>query len=285
MIDRVTRIAPPYVLLTLVVYLGARFIPGAFPNMKTSLPHALLSAAFIPHISPQGTTFPQVIPGWTLNYEIFFYVIFALCLGCAPRLRLIVLTALLTGLAAASFVLPITNTAEATYTDPLLLEFVAGLWLGAAWQHRVLPSTVWGYAALAAGIGGFAVWQSLSSVAPEHSRCLVWGIPAALVVAGAVTIEARRGMPTVPPLLVLGDASFSIYLVNVFVVAAVWRLMERAPVPLYCTAAMIATAVIGIVFWRAVERPLTRAARHWVHRPAPGPTQVAILHPVLQEGG
>ena len=52
--DRVTRIAPPYVLLTVLTYLTARYIPAVFPNMRTNLPHAALSALFVPHVDPQG---------------------------------------------------------------------------------------------------------------------------------------------------------------------------------------------------------------------------------------
>ena len=68
--------------------------------------------------------------GWTLNYEMFFYAIFALLMLAAPaRVRL---TRALSGDAAVSLVVigkvfgPFAHPVASTYSSPYLLEFAAG---------------------------------------------------------------------------------------------------------------------------------------------------------------
>ncbi len=268
-VDRVTRIAPPYVLLTIGTYLTARFIPAVFPNMQTSLSHAVLSALFIPHIDPQGTAFPQIVSGWTLNYEMFFYAVFALCLFVPKRGRAWACSLLLVVLTAVGALLPVDGAAAAAYTSPLLLEFCAGLWLGVAWGTGRAAHAGWGVAALIAGFGGLAAWQLVFGTDPGPWRALVWGCPAVLTVGGALTVERASGVRTSRMLLLVGNASFSIYLVNAFTTAGAWRLMRHAPLAVYYCGGVVASAAGGIVFWYLVERPLTRVLRRAVHRPTP----------------
>lgn len=267
MVDRLTRIAPPYMLLTIAIYLIASNIPGAFPNMRTNLSHMILSALFIPHIDPSGTAFPQIVPGWTLTYEIFFYLLFAVGLLAPVRRRAWVCTAAIGLLVGIGLLTHSAWAAVNTYTNPLMMEFAIGLWLGVAWDAKGLPSPRWGGAALLAGLAALVAWEFLSGVQPQGPRALVWGVPAMLIVAGALTIEQRRGLRRSRFMLLLGNASYSIYLVNVFVVAAAWRVLGHVSVAGYLVAAVVASAAGGVVFWHVVERPITRLARHWFHRP------------------
>jgi exopolysaccharide production protein ExoZ len=268
MIDRLTRIAPPYMLLTITVYLIASYIPGAFPNMRTNLSHMILSALFIPHIDLFGKAFPQIVPGWTLTYELFFYLLFAGGLLAPVRQRAWICTAVISLLVVVGLLTHSAYEAVKTYTNPLLMEFAAGLWLGVAWNAKRLPSARWGGLALLVGLTAFVAWELLSGVQPQSSRAFVWGVPAFLIVAGLVTVELRLGLVRFPLLLLLGNASYSIYLVNVFVVAATWRVLAHISVSGYFVAAIIVSAAGGVVFWRIVERPITQLARHWFHRPA-----------------
>lgn len=269
MIDRLTRIAPPYVLLTVIVYLLATYIPGAFPHMRTSLSHVILSVLFIPHIDPSGTAFPQVVPGWTLNYELFFYLVFACGLSMPQHTRIWMYTCLLSMLTLIGLLTHSDYAIVNACTNPQLMEFVAGLWLGMARSANRLPHGAWGWAALLAGAAGFVSWELLQGIQPTHWRALVWGLPSALIVGGLLTIERRAGIVQSQLALLLGNASFSIYLVNVFVVAATWRLVGPVSVPGYFASAVMTSVVGGVVYWKIVEQPITRLARHWFHRPAP----------------
>src|SRR5438067_5401161 len=48
----------------------------------------LKSMLFIPYRAADGVVAPVVYPGWTLNYEAFFYLVFGLSLFLAPLARL-----------------------------------------------------------------------------------------------------------------------------------------------------------------------------------------------------
>lgn len=267
--NRITRIAPPYALLTVAIYLMATYVPGAFPNMRTSLSHAVMSLLFIPHIDHFGTAFPQIAPGWTLNYEVFFYLVFAASLLASAGVRIWVCTGTLVILALVGLTTDSSIEAVDAYTSPLLLEFVAGLWLGVAWNRDWLPRATWGWAAVMAGLAGLAAWELRQGRQPLDLRPLVWGVPATLIVGGLLTVERRAGMTHSRLALLLGNASFSIYLVNVFVVAAIWRMLSSAPLPGYFVAAVVGSVVSGVVFWRLVEQPSIRLCRAWIQRPPP----------------
>ena len=154
-----------------------------------------------------------------------------------------------------------------TYANPLLMEFVAGLWLVVAWNSRKLPSKQWGGITFVAAIAAFTAWEMLYGTQPLGLRALVWGVPATLIVEGLLIIEQSVGLVRSRFLLLLGNASYSIYLVNVFVVAATWRVMRHAPVWAFFVTAIVASIVGGVIFWRVVERPHTRLARHQFYRP------------------
>lgn len=276
LVNRITRIAPPYALLTIAVYLTATYVPGAFPNMRTSLPHAVMSLLFIPHIDHFGTAYPQIAPGWTLNYEVFFYFVFAMSLLAPAGVRIRICTGALVVLALIGLMTDSSFAAVNTYTSPLLLEFVAGLWLGVAWNKNWLPRAFWGWAAILAGLVGLAAWELQQGMQPADLRPLVWGLPALLIVGGLLTIERRVGMAHSRLALLLGNASFSIYLVNVFVVAAIWRMLSPISIPGYFVAAAIGSVAAGIVFWRVVEQPTIGLCRTWIRRP---PSFVATAWP------
>ena len=229
MADRVTRIAPPYILLTIVIYLLVVYVPSAFPHVLPNLPHFMQSVLFIPHTDPSGTAFPLIIPGWTLNYEMFFYLVFAGGLAAPAPIRIWIYTAVfgilvLIGLATHSS-FAIINA----YTDPQLLEFVAGLWLGMLWERDRLPRATWGAAAALGGLIMFIADQAFLDGQPVAWRVIFWGLPSAMTVAGFLTIERRWGIGRSRTLLLLGNASFAIYLVNIFVVGAMWRFVGPIP--------------------------------------------------------
>jgi exopolysaccharide production protein ExoZ len=255
---RVERIVPLYWGLTLLTAAAAIAVPALFPAMQPSAGHVLKSLFFVPHADPTGLIAPLVVPGWTLNYEMFFYILFAATLLAPARARPYLLTAVLVGLAAARPLGDITNPLWSTYSNNLLLEFAAGVWLGKAWREHRLPGRAAGWTMVALGLAGF-VAVALSGVDVERARALLWGVPALLLVAGAVSLEQAGPIPAMPPLRALGDASYSVYLVHGLAISAAFRLLQRAGVtslPILFAAALIAGVAAGLAAYHLVEKPL-----------------------------
>ena len=93
-------------------------------------------------------------------------------------------------------------------------------------------------------------------------RVLVWGVPGALLVLAAVALESHFAFSRRRFLLLLGDASFSLYLTHSFVVPAVRVLFARLPLEgtvgqsLFFAAGLIACLAIAILFHLYVELPV-----------------------------
>ena len=89
--------------------------------------------------------YPILVPGWTLNYEMFFYLVFGLLL-VAPRQIPIILLSAFSLLVALGFVVEPQNALLKTYTSGLLLEFVAGVFIAKAYTDgklKQLPCECW----------------------------------------------------------------------------------------------------------------------------------------------
>jgi peptidoglycan/LPS O-acetylase OafA/YrhL len=93
---RLFRIVPAYWLYTVLMALLVVFAQPLLPDQTVDWNHLLLSLLFIPTENPGGYGFyPTLNVGWTLNYEILFYVLFAWALLFRLQVRLLVVAALL----------------------------------------------------------------------------------------------------------------------------------------------------------------------------------------------
>jgi exopolysaccharide production protein ExoZ len=263
LLRRVQRIVPLYWGVTLLVAAAAIAAPWLFPAMRPSTGHIVQSLLFAPHRDPAGLIAPLVVPGWTLNYEMFFYLLFAAALLAPARIRPWALSAALVGLVAARPFGDTTAPVWSTYTDPLLLEFGAGVWLGKAWSDGRLPSAGPAWVLVAAGLAGFAA-TALTGVEVDRARIVFWGAPALALVTGAVSLERSGAVPDWRPLRALGDASYSLYLVHGLAVSAVWRGLQMLGLHnpgLLFAASIVAGVAAGLVAYQLIERPTMRLFR------------------------
>jgi exopolysaccharide production protein ExoZ len=272
LLRRAVRILPLYWLTTLAVVFAATAWPPLFPAMKLSAAHVLQSLLFLPHRDPNGQPYPVVVPGWTLDYEVFFYLLFAVALWWFARGRAVLVSVVLTALVLLRPFASLADPRQAAYTDPILLEFVAGLWLGAAWTSGRLPGRIAGVALFGAGLAGFAVVSALG-LQVSSWRLLLWGVPALAVVAGAVTAE-RAGLFVRARLLAhVGDASYSIYLVHGLMVSLACRSLALAGIgsgPLVLAASVGCGLAGGLTCHALVERPLGRILHRALRRAGAG---------------
>lgn len=252
MSDRLLRIVPLYWLATSVMLAGGKL--HLFPNLVLTAPHTLASYFFIPWPSPSnGETWPLLVQGWTLNYEMLFYVLFALAL-LLPRSRQFgFVVGLLAMLAVAGLILRPTWAIGAFYTDPLLLEFAGGVCIGALWERGALPSKRWAIGL--AVVGGLSFCAQ--AVMPIHApRVLIYGVPAVLLVLGVIALEQAGTALTTPTLRLLGDASYSIYLFHTFAISLDITLFGRWGGVGVILVGLASGALAGVIAYLLVERPL-----------------------------
>jgi peptidoglycan/LPS O-acetylase OafA/YrhL len=209
---RLLRIVPLYWALTTLVVVG--WYGLKLPDHVT-WGNVIGSYLFIPTERPNGTTNPVLGVGWTLNYEMFFYCLFAATIVLRRNAAVIALSIALFAIVAISFQQP----PMSVWSSSLVCEFAFGMWIAVAYREgwRINPSL--SIALIAAGLA-LSVYAYMGEFAVV-SRVFGWGIGAALVVASVTLCRARFSTPSwLLPLVALGDASYALYLVHSFVPVA-----------------------------------------------------------------
>jgi exopolysaccharide production protein ExoZ len=271
---RIVRVVPLYWLLTLAMVAVALVAPGLFRTLKVAPSTLLQSLLFIPHFSNSfpGVVWPLLVPGWTLNFEMFFYAVFGLALLLPERNRLLPLVAFFVLLTALGFAFgPFASAAAQTYTHPMLLEFAAGASIAAWWlsgRWRLPRATSW------ALIGAGAVLLVLRDQKPFGTSMQIAG--AVLVVIGA--LDQRLAAWRSPVLQALGDSSYSLYLTHIFTLGALrvlWvKLVPGAPgltaTLVFMAVSLVVCAVVGWLVFRWIETPLLRRLNRRRRRAAVG---------------
>lgn len=260
---RLARIVPLYWLVTLVIC-GLAWL-GLMRNFRFDIDMLLKSLLFVPYRDNNGDLFPLVVSGWTLNYEMMFYAVFAVLLPTG-RVREWALAVLLV-LGSLGAVVTFHHPVLATYTSPLLFEFAAGLLLSFGNPVGLLAEPVRaraGAALLLAGVAGFvayALWGDLAVTG--LARAVVLGGPAVLVVTGALAIERAGAWPDIPGARALGDASYSLYLTHGIVLAGVAMVARKIGAGAVFEAVVgVALAVlVALATYRWFERPVMRMLR------------------------
>jgi exopolysaccharide production protein ExoZ len=266
---RIVRVAPMYWLITMLMLACAILAPGLFRSLKYSGTAIAKSLLFIPYdsLSFPGHAWPLLVPGWSLNYEMFFYALFAASLLVPARIRLGSFLAAVGALVLAGFILQPAGPILSTYTGPKLIEFAVGAAIGHCWI-RGMSRVKWSLSIVLIGIG-FWLLLFIDGKLPDWSQML----GAALIVCGSLNpalFDLRSRM-----LLALGDASYSIYLTHLFtlgILRGVWtRVMPAGPkaAVVFMAVALTVCAGIGWICYRFVERPLTSRLRGMArkHRP------------------
>jgi exopolysaccharide production protein ExoZ len=279
---RFIRIVPMYWGFTLVAAALALAAPQLFKTTVYDAGQLILSLLFVPFFNPvSGGIHPLYKLGWTLNYEVFFYVCFAALAFLGARSRVIALTAAFTLLTVLGVVFRPQAAIPQFYTSFMPLAFCAGAWLGLATltgHAGALSRAGVSVAAILALLGlgeGFLVDRG--GLIEDGMAFVGFTAFAAMLVLLAVRFERR--LPRVALLELIGDASYSIYLVHIYEVAVLaglaFTLLNPADVwadYLVAGASIIGGTVAGLVVYRFVEQPVLRLASGWFggRRPAKG---------------
>lgn len=251
--DRLLRVAPLYWIVTLIMAVGA--LAGLFPRIQLTADHVAASLAFIPHRSPSnGEIWPLLVQGWTLNLEMFFYLIFGLVLLLPRQRRLPALSTVFVGLVLAGWYFRPVDPILATFTRPIILEFLCGAMLGKLWLDGRLLGRAMGSVAIAVACAGFTALAFFPTPLDE----LLFGLLAIALVAGAVSVEKSRPIRRWPWFGYLGDASYSIYLwhtLAISVAAKAAEILSLGALPTLVLGVTGGTA-LGILSYEFLEKPL-----------------------------
>jgi exopolysaccharide production protein ExoZ len=260
---RLARIVPIYWLTTTIAIwlMREHFDPRSIFG----------SYFFIPFANGNGSLNPLYGVGWTLNFEMYFYSVFALCLFFRRATALALVTGALLSAVALARMLVLQSAPLLVWTDPIILEFLFGALIAVLYRlGATLPNPVRLFVVTA---GIVTIWQFHAPELPSHYRWAQWGIPAAMIVSAFVLgthrwTESWLGCAAKN----LGDASYSLYLLHGVVLILAAALANRFhAVLIFLLLGYLAAVALSLLSYRYFERPLTDFLKGNKHR-LPSPT-------------
>jgi exopolysaccharide production protein ExoZ len=259
--QRLTRIVPLYWVVTTAKIVAVLALPALVSQTRLTALYVAGSYALVPVRDSTGDLRPILPVGWTLSYEMLFYLLVAI----AVALRLPILRVALPALLLFASVALMDSSG---FPNTIALEFLYGVGIGMLSRDQTGPAGMLrtGVAAIVL-VGGFAVILLAPSVSGAW-RPITWGVPAACIVAGAVALEQRIRPVLAGWLLAAGDASYAIYLTHGFVVPLVFALVTKIQVPAAPSLAitmiggLLLSLWVGNVTHAHVERPML----NWLRR-------------------
>jgi peptidoglycan/LPS O-acetylase OafA/YrhL len=254
---RIRRIVPLYWLFTAFAVSIAVIAPQL--GKRTGIGDAIASFLFLPaQNTATHAVEPVIAPGWTLNHEMLFYVIFAVALILPAVPRFVAVIGLNVALVLVGLVFH-SPLVVSFYSNPIILEFVFGVAVGWIYTSGRSASRRVSTAVVACGalamIGLAAAWGQ-----EVWLRVVVWGLPAAVILLALALTENFRSVRLRPRWLFVGDASYSIYIVHGVFLSALFALIKHAGVPKIAMIPLGAPAAVicGMLVYRYIERPITR---------------------------
>lgn len=264
---RIERIVPLYWGLTLAAAAIALLFPAYLKSTVFDGAHVLASLFFIPWTNaadPTGATItPVVIPGWTLNYEMYFYLIFGALLLVGEKLRIYALGAILIVLLILFNFMPGNSVAARFYGNPIVLEFLAGVIVSRLYLSGFLIPRGWTFLLLPASALALVVFDGADLEVP---RVVGAGIPSVVIVYCLVSLDFSR-LRELKLLHLLGDASYSLYLTHVFTLVAVRIGTRFLPVSwfenelIFISVCLVSSVIVALIFYRGFEVPVARFFR------------------------
>jgi peptidoglycan/LPS O-acetylase OafA/YrhL len=270
---RAWRILPPYwaalVISTLVVDLVLAQQTGVRVDLKSFLVNALLLQDIVSNTTPNGAF-------WSIAIEAQIYLLFPLILWAVRRWSTVAVTFALAGLVSAAHLVSIWQPAFRKIEDltpQLFLCFALGV---AAATARASSATKrqrprWPAAAVAILTVAWCWWAGTATMVAQFFWVdIAVGLATALLFWSLSTRPARIGAFLAwKPIRLLGEFSYSIYLIHAPILGMVFALFVRK-LPLSPVAQFLLTLSVGVpvalicaycFFW-VMERPFL-TIRSW----------------------
>jgi exopolysaccharide production protein ExoZ len=237
-VNRTLRIVPIYWFLTICLLLLYLLFPSNFRQLKLSMADTIFSFLFLSGAS--GNEFPVLYVGWTLEYEMLFYILFCAGIFIKRKHASIFFPASILGLLTTMGLIEL-----------MALEFVFGMLCAKIYLSSVLKR-------LALPALFLAISWFITTIFFEFDidRLFLYGVPSLFLVFALVHINQCKNTL----LSFIGDASYSIYLVQVFTIPIFYKktsdVIPAFNADVLSILALIFSGGIGCLVYILIEKPM-----------------------------
>ena len=240
--SRILRIVPVYWLITGFIIVIYFLFPNIFRSLMIDIKSSISSFLFISQLL--NSSYPIINLGWTLEWEMLFYLIFGIALYFKTLNRIIIFIFIM-----MIFILFLSHKLY-------FLEFFLGVIAGYAYiRFRKISHNI-GIMILVLGIFILLMSINPNSKLINYDRFIIWGLPATLIVIGAVYSKQIKNRS----LLYLGDASYSIYLLQILTIPGFYKIITYLNLEINNTflsfICLLSSVTFGCLFYSYVEKKL-----------------------------
>lgn len=244
-LERIRRIVPIYWLFNFIMLALVLIFPSSFNTIKFNISWILTSLFFVSGYA--GFKNPFLLPGWTLEIEMLFYFLFFGSLfNKKPHIQLSVMLILIV-------------ISAIMLRSHIMFEFAFGIIIGLLYKYRATNTKI-AISCMVIGIIALLSTIGQTELAVRY-RSIFWGIPSSFILIGFINIKQFKNTF----LSSLGDASYSIYLIQVFAIPVFFKGInklyngqqgESVVNDIIVLLCLIFTIASGITFYKLVEKPL-----------------------------
>ena len=265
-LKRIIRIVPLYWSITILTYIAMLIFPHFFQNSTSDITILIRSLLFIPCHNGDAIQ-PIVRVGWTLNYEIFFYVVLWIALMINKKYRMLIASGILVLFAVAGMIFNFQATIPVFYTNTIIIEFIFGML-----AYEILKRL--DYEEETRGAGWLIIISVLCyvfmfavkylDILNDMNRVVVYGIPAFVLFISAFTALYDKKIPKI--FVFFGDISYSVYLVHYFIARIYDRILitygyENVLLRLAAILVFVCAIGVGSASYYLFEIKLNKALR------------------------
>ncbi len=266
---RLLRILPLYYLMTVGTFFLLLLFPSMFETTTANPTFLVKSLLFIPFDIGGGILQPLMRIGWTVNCEIFFYLLFFIAFHISHKYRGLICSGFLGMIVLLNQLLPFDFAPLQFYGDYVMLEFILGILcyyiaerIYELYQNKRIPKLSAPVCLILAVVifTAFVVTKPNINIL-DFRRLLLWGLPSMLLVLFVFIAGLFMKMPKL--CVHLGNMSFSVYLIHYYPVMFLDRAIFDFSV---CTPFSIIGVIISVILclglsficWYLIENKLTK---------------------------
>lgn len=241
---RAIRIVPIYYFYSAILLFSIIIVGKVGVDYKS----LICSIFFLPVNIDDSIFLAFLGPGWTLNYEVFFYILIAIGLSLTKNLNnafLFVVILILTLIFGGYFFKPETDSIAYFYTNSILIEFAIGLVLGFTFKklNGKIKSFKFGLLLLLLLITLVTKYFEFEIVQLTPYRGLLYGSIACVFIMVYATFNKSWRF-----LYKIGEISYTLYLAHLaFVLQGTWKFLLYFKVETFLNFYLLVFLVMFIV--------------------------------------